>query len=54
MSCVYSTYNFQSLNSQHTQTDPRDMDAFQDVHPSLLWNMAIDMVDLPIKNGVFL
>jgi|Cyp1metagenome_2_1107374.scaffolds.fasta_scaffold03370_1 hypothetical protein len=30
------------------------MDAFQDVHPSLLWNMAIDMVDLPIKNGVFL
>ena len=54
LSCVYSTYNFQSLNSQHTQTDPRDMDAFQDVHPSLLWNMAIDMVDLPIKNGVFL
>jgi hypothetical protein len=30
------------------------MDAFQDVHPNLLWKMAIDMVDLPIKNGVFL
>jgi len=30
------------------------MDAFQDVHPNLLWKMAIDMVDLPIKHGAFL